>query len=348
MEDWVGIIGERLNEGSLSLPSDDWDILEKEYLSRKRSRKVYPFIISFAAAAAAVLAVVLTPNLSVEEDSGTASLTNTTSLTTEKMEPYTVSSNRPLRKVVSQGTLIEEPSRQESEADVVDVIETEKEEPAGEPTKEKVKKEKIVETGDKLLSDHHDDAFTKESRKRIAFASHVGGGGNRSTGEINTTVFPNIYGSSKSETVNHHIPFSFGVDISYFLNDRLALTSGLEAAFYRSEIYGTDQRAWYIGIPLKLEYTFWQGKRLSSWIGAGGKIDRCIYAAQDGKNIQDDVFNKTLLADSGIRYDLYDNIGLYIAPEITWCFTPEKPQISTYRTENPFMFTFNAGVKFSF
>ena len=141
MEDWVGIIGERLNEGSLSLPSDDWDILEKEYLSRKRSRKVYPFIISFAAAAAAVLAVVLTPNLSVEEDSGTASLTNTTSLTTEKMEPYTVSSNRPLRKVVSQGTLIEEPSRQESEADVVDVIETEKEEPAGEPTKEKVKKE---------------------------------------------------------------------------------------------------------------------------------------------------------------------------------------------------------------
>ena len=60
------------------------------------------------------------------------------------MEPYTVSSNRPLRKVVSQGTLIEEPSRQESEADVVDVIETEQEEPAGEPTKEKVKKEKIV------------------------------------------------------------------------------------------------------------------------------------------------------------------------------------------------------------
>ena len=59
MEDWTDIIGKRIKEERKTLPPGDWDNLEREYLARKRSRWIYTSIISLAAAAIAVLAVLL-------------------------------------------------------------------------------------------------------------------------------------------------------------------------------------------------------------------------------------------------------------------------------------------------
>ena len=105
------------------------------------------------------------------------------------------------------------------------------------------------------------------------------------------------------------------------------------------------QKALYLGIPLRIDWSFWQGGKFSAWIGAGGKVDRCVYARLDGEDIRDKDFNFSALADAGIRYDFLEYLGIYLAPEVSWYFKPDNPSILTYRTEHPFALTINVGLR---
>ena len=100
-------------------------------------------------------------------------------------------------------------------------------------------------------------------------------------------------GSPKeNNSIRHSLPLSFGLEISYFPASRLALTSGLELSVYNSvftvPFFGEQrQRVHYLGIPLKADWVAWQAGRFSAWLGAGGKVDRCVRARVNDKAVQD-------------------------------------------------------------
>ena len=64
--------------------------------------------------------------------------------------------------------------------------------------------------------------------------------------------------------------------------------------------------------------------------------------------LQDNTFNWSAVANVGLRYDFLDNVGMYLAPELSWYFKPEDPAILTYRTDNPLMFSVNFGLAIGF
>ena len=224
--------------------------------------------------------------------------------------------------------------------------------------------ESVPQTANNAISDNdfqdYETSRETHSRRRLSVAPHLGGMRSDATAVINglgyipfsSGYYSGIYSSSVISTTNHSIPLSFGVDISYPLTQRLAITSGIEAEVFKSEFSSRvnqatlSQKAVYLGIPLRLEWRFWQAGRFSSWIGAGGKVDRCIYARLGKEDIRDNAFNWSLVTNAGLRYGLTDNVGLYVAPQITWFLKPEDPAILTYRTQNPLMFTVNAGLRF--
>ena len=358
MDKWLEIISERLRDAQLPLPPGDWEVFEAKLKAKKRHSMFVRWAAAAASlAAAAAVAAFFLPKKSVEEViEKVVSPVSPVSPIPERLAQASDTPVTPPPVILSpQGeesappSVILSPSGEESPAPVILS-------PSGE--------ESVPQTANNAISDNdfqdYETSRETHSRRRLSVAPHLGGMRSDATADINgfgylpfsSGYYSGIYPSSVISTTNHSIPLSFGVDISYPLTQRLAITSGIEAEVFKSEFSSRvnqatlSQKAVYLGIPLRLDWSFWQGGRFSSWIGAGGKVDRCIYARLDKEDIRDNAFNWSLVANAGLRYGLTDNVGLYVAPQITWFLKPEDPAILTYRTQNPLMFTVNAGLRF--
>ncbi len=354
MEEWLDIIARKLREERVSLPPGDWDILEDKYQRRKRSRWFYPLSISLVTAAAAAVALIVFNDTAEKQF-----------YDYQDSPPYVVSEIPVQVKdlVINEG-LIDESS----------TMVTNKKEKSQKSKPEPVMEDQKLTAEESVNEDIGDDVYTEApiesneqesqisiveperqlTRKKIAIASLLGGANSKNATDNN---FPGQGSTSVGERANHSIPVTFGLNISFLLNERIALTSGIEASLYKSCFiypndkgdYDTiDQKAWYLGIPLTIDYTVWHEGRFSTWIGVGGKIDRCIYARRNGITVDDRTINWSLLTDAGISYGLSDHIGLFFAPELMWYHRPKTSNLSTYRTDNPYIFTANAGIRFSF
>ena len=359
MDKWLEIISERLRDAQLPLPPGDWEVFEAKLKAKKRHSMFVRWAAAAASlAAAAAVAAFFLPKKSVEEViEKVVSPVSPVSPIPERLAQASDTPVPPPPVILSpHSSVILSPSGEESpqgeESAPASVILS----PSGE--------ESVPQTANNAISDNdfqdYETSRETHSRRRLSVAPHLGGMRSDATADINGFGYlpfssGNYYGSYPSSvisTTNHSIPLSFGVDISYPLTQRLAITSGIEAEVFKSEFSSRvnqatlSQKAFYLGIPLRLDWRFWQAGRFSSWIGAGGKVDRCIYARLDKEDIRDNAFNWSLVANAGLRYGLTDNVGLYVAPQITWFLKPEDPAILTYRTQNPLMFTVNAGLRF--
>ena len=355
MEKWLEIIGERLRDAQVPLPDGDWEVFEAKLKAKKRHSMFVRWVAASASlVAAAAVAAFFLPRKSVEEV--IEKVVSPVSPIPERLAQASDTPVTPAPVILGpHSPVILSPSGEESpqgEESAAPVILS----PSGE--------ESVPQTANNAISDNdfqdYETSRETHSRRRLSVAPHLGGMRSDATADINgfgylpfsSGYYSGIYPSSVISTTNHSIPLSFGVDISYPLTQRLAITSGIEAEVFKSEFSSRvnqatlSQKAVYLGIPLRLDWSFWQGGRFSSWIGAGGKVDRCIYARLDKEDIRDNAFNWSLVANAGLRYGLTDNVGLYVAPQITWFLKPEDPAILTYRTQNPLMFTVNAGLRF--
>ena len=358
MDKWLEIISERLRDAQLPLPPGDWEVFEAKLKAKKRHSMFVRWAAAAASlAAAAAVAAFFLPKKSVEEViEKVVSPVSPVSPIPERLAQASDTPVTPPPVLSPHSPVILSPSGEESPPAPVILSPQDEESPHCE--------ESVPQTANNAISDNdfqdYETSRETHSRRRLSVAPHLGGMRSDATADINGFGYlpfssGNYYGSYPSSvisTTNHSIPLSFGVDISYPLTQRLAITSGIEAEVFKSEFSSRvnqatlSQKAVYLGIPLRLEWSFWQAGRFSSWIGAGGKVDRCIYARLDKEDIRDNAFNWSLVANAGLRYGLTDNVGLYVAPQITWFLKPEDPAILTYRTQNPLMFTVNAGLRF--
>ena len=357
MDKWLEIISERLRDAQLPLPPGDWEVFEAKLKAKKRhSMFVRWAAVAASLAAAAAVAAFFLPKKSVEEV-----IEKMVSPVSPIPERLAQASDTP----VTPAPVILSPQGEDSSpASVILSPQDEESTPPAPVILSPHGEESVPQTANNAISDNdfqdYETSRETHSRRRLSVAPHLGGMRSDATAVINDLGYLPFssgycygsYPSSDIRTTNHSIPLSFGIDISYPLTQRLAITSGIEAEVFKSEFSSRvnqvtlSQKAVYLGIPLRLDWRFWQAGRFSSWIGAGGKVDRCIYARLGKEDIRDNAFNWSLVANAGLRYGLTDNVGLYVAPQITWFLKPEDPAILTYRTQNPLMFTVNAGLRF--
>lgn len=396
MDEWIDILKDRLREAESPLPPGDWDVFEAKYKADRRRRRVLPFVISSVSiAAAAVVAALLF--LSRPSDSAPATkpfeaIPSAPQRLAETIEPQpeppviqsphppVVQSPHPPVILSPQPPVILNPQGEGSH-DTKEVVETEDVPTEEQPAVQSPQPTVILSPQGEESNDFIDyETSGKPTRKRLTVAPHFGGMRSDVAVPVSFLSFPgkNFYASNhgkqgldylsfpysnslnnglSSLSADHSIPITFGVDLSFPINQRLAITSGVEMSSYKSVfteiIYKQSltqnryltQKALYLGIPLRIDWSFWQGGKFSAWIGAGGKVDRCVYARLDGEDIRDKDFNFSALADAGIRYDFLEYLGIYLAPEVSWYFKPDNPSILTYRTEHPFALTINVGLR---
>lgn len=391
MDEWIDILKDRLREAESPLPPGDWDVFEAKYKADRRRRRVLPFVISSvsiaAAAAVAALLFLSRPSDSAPATKPFEAIPFAPQRLAETIEPQPeppviqspqttpVTLNHQPPVVQSPHTpVILSPQGEESQA-TEEVVETEDVPSANQQQAQTPQSPQAEESNDFI--DY--ETSGKPTRKRLTVAPHFGGMRSDVAVPVSFPYSPDnkVYGSNpgkqegqdyisvpipynwnnglnnglNSLSADHSIPITFGVDLSLPINQRLAITSGVEMSSYKSVfteiIYkqSLTQKALYLGIPLRIDWSFWQGGKFSAWIGAGGKVDRCVYARLDGEDIRDKDFNFSALADAGIRYDFLEYLGIYLAPEVSWYFKPDNPSILTYRTEHPFALTINVGLR---
>lgn len=164
------------------------------------------------------------------------------------------------------------------------------------------------------------------------------------TDQGNSSVIPDNLLSQK-----HSMPFKAGLSVKIKLNDRLGITTGLEYSLYTSRFKyrnsGTlTQKAQYLGVPLRLDWTFASARCFDFYVGGGLQGDFCVGAKLGGKSIAKDGFSFSMLGVGGVQLNISKRIGIYMEPEFSWTKTAGRV-LDTYRSKHPFMFSATAGLR---
>ncbi len=150
----------------------------------------------------------------------------------------------------------------------------------------------------------------------------------------------------------HHQPLSVGLTFCKELPHRLSIQSGAVYTYLHSELTPNpgagevDQQLHFIGIPLRLDWRFFERRSFSLYIGAGGMIERCVAARLASDRVREPGMQLSASAALGAQYRLSDVVGLYFEPDLSCYFT--RTNLETARTRSPLTFTLRLGVRFSF
>ena len=158
-----------------------------------------------------------------------------------------------------------------------------------------------------------------------------------------------------NESYKHELPVSVGVSFRFFLSDRFTLNTGLNytryvsarCRTYYSGGYEEDrQHAHYLGIPLRLDWMVVNRKYFNMYLGAGMQMDKCVYAKVGDERLHENRFLFGVNAAMGLQVNLVPKVGLYLEPEVSYALNDGT--IQTFRSEEPFVITVRAGLRFTF
>ena len=152
------------------------------------------------------------------------------------------------------------------------------------------------------------------------------------------------------KNTRHYRPVSLGVTLSYPLVGKWFLESGCSYSFLRSEYpmsFGhsggaDDQKLHYLGVPLKVGYSFNTPSRFSLSLSAGAMAEKCIYGELLGKRVNLDGLQFSAVASAAVQYRMADRLSLFLSPEWSYYFT--ETELPTFRTENPSAVTLRLGL----
>ena len=132
------------------------------------------------------------------------------------------------------------------------------------------------------------------------------------------------------------------------LTPRMGVESGIEYTYLHSTVDSEagplDQRLHFVGIPVRMDTRLWTRNGLDLYAGVGAKAEKCIAASMGTVDCEEPRLQWSAGAFAGVQYRIGARAHLYFQPEFSYSFT--KTDLVTYRTENPIVFTLNAGLRF--
>ena len=181
---------------------------------------------------------------------------------------------------------------------------------------------------------------------------------------LNSANFEN---SARKTNVKHKTPVSLGMSVSYSLNNRFALVTGLNysllsSSWETSDAYHnkTSQKLHFIGIPLSLTYRIAEWKRFQVYAAAGvmtevnvaGKLVTKKYMhnelyEKEADHIRMKEWFWSVNARAGVSYPLLRFVSLYAEVGADYYFD-NGSSIETVRSEKPFNVNLQAGFRFGF
>ena len=171
-----------------------------------------------------------------------------------------------------------------------------------------------------------------------------------------------------SSSVKHKTPISAGLGVSYFLNDRWSLQSGVVYTLLRSKgsyydnvgnVAEWKQNLHYLGIPLSLSYKIAEWKRLQFYASSGGMFEINVAGrfeesvlieglkTVENQNLRMKKPLWSVNTRAGIAYPLWRFVNVYAEAGASYYFD-NKSNIETIRSDKPFNVSLQAGFRLGF
>ena len=149
---------------------------------------------------------------------------------------------------------------------------------------------------------------------------------------------------------HHNLPLKVGLSTRIPVSGRFGLTTGIEYSMYSSSFTYTlsgdkKQVAHYVGIPVRLDWTFISTGWFDAYLGAGVSGDVCVGATLAGEKIKRDGLAVSLLGAGGVQFNVARRVGLYLEPELSWTIPSDAQILRTYRSDHKGMFSVSGGLR---
>ena len=157
----------------------------------------------------------------------------------------------------------------------------------------------------------------------------------------------------------HHAPVSVGLQVAFGIAPRLSLSTGMvytrtSSDFYPyapSSSYNVHQVLHYVGIPVGLNYEFWQSGVFHAYVMAGAEADYNVKndTEEEGvkkENAKRDRVQFSGKASLGAQYDITPKVGLYIEPGAKYYFDNGSHVENTFK-DKKLNFNLQFGLRFN-
>lgn len=157
----------------------------------------------------------------------------------------------------------------------------------------------------------------------------------------------------KTKEYKHDQPISFGLSYRKPFNNKLALETGLLYTYLSSDVKELDtkhsykQKLHYLGVPVKINWSFLEYNRFSFYAAAGGTMEFAVSGTVDGKSKRPTRPQFSLQGGVGGQFAFTNHVGFYIEPGVSYYFN-DGSGFETIRREKPFNFNLNMGFRFTF
>ena len=199
----------------------------------------------------------------------------------------------------------------------------------------------------------------------------------RTTGEPSTEPTGSVNDEPLSETKHHERPHTVRLSLSWPLNQRWSVNSGVGYTWMKSvfeadngngnDITRRTQRLSYVDVPLGATYTIWQRNRLSLYASGNVQLGIPVHGSETtdfvyigpfehaaGDSI---VFPSThahvqapwqwsVGASVGAQYNVMPHVSVYFEPGFRY-YIPTGSPVETYRTVHPFDVALPFGIRFT-
>lgn len=178
----------------------------------------------------------------------------------------------------------------------------------------------------------------------------------------------NINSFTAKTNIHHNRPISFGLGVSYMLNNRFYLLSGINYTYLSSSWEANDdyhikttQKLHFLGVPLSISYKIAEWHRLNFYTAAGGMAEINIAGElcsklqntekgteeSSSKSIRMKPWQWSINGRIGVSYPLWNFLSIYTEAGIGYYFD-NGSEIETIHNEKPFDAALQAGFRLGF
>ncbi|WP_294470253.1 outer membrane beta-barrel protein [uncultured Bacteroides sp.] len=140
----------------------------------------------------------------------------------------------------------------------------------------------------------------------------------------------------------YKMPVSAGVTVERKLNDYL----GIETGLLYSNLRSAGQHLHYLGIPVKLNMTLLNTKKVDLYATVGGIADKCIVGAPNN-DFNEEPIQLAVNAGIGINYKINDRFAVFAEPGVSHHFGTDS-KLATVRTKRPTNFNLLCGLRMTY
>ena len=164
---------------------------------------------------------------------------------------------------------------------------------------------------------------------------------------------------SQQGNAKHHAPVSVGLQVAFGIAPRLSLSTGLvytrtSSDFYPyapSSNYNVHQVLHYVGIPVGLNYEFWQSGGFHAYVMAGAEADYNVKNDTEEEGVKKEDAKRDRVqfsgkASLGAQYDITPKVGLYIEPGAKYYFDNGSHVENTFK-DKKLNFNLQFGLRFN-